>query len=125
MHAIEHYLPLYSLLVVETVHVARGHAGIVALAESAGIAIGILSGGRHVYRVRASEWRRVVLGLPASTPADYAEERAVAWARARLDWSAVGGWPADATPPPRLSYASEGAIAEAAAIATWGARSVR
>ncbi len=39
------------------------------MAESAALVYGLLGGAERVYRPRASVWRPVVLGLPASTPA--------------------------------------------------------
>ncbi len=58
------------MLVVEGLFVPRGRSnGVISLAEPAALVYGPLrDGAERVYRPRASVWRPVALGLPASTP---------------------------------------------------------
>lgn len=65
----------------------------------------------HILRPQAREWRPAILRIRARTRAEVAEEAAIRWAQA-----------AGMLPFGRLTAVERGALAEACAIALWGAR---
>lgn len=107
-------------LVVERIHpTSKAPAGsIIALAESAGAAMGVLgSRGEPVRRARASAWRADVLRLgggPAAKLEAYAVQRVM------RDGLTPVGEVNFVRALPRLTKVREGALAEAVCMGVWG-----
>ena len=88
---------------------------VVPLAESAGEILGALrSGATEVHRPTARQWRAQVIGVGSHVKAQQAEEIAVRWATRSLRWVVPIGQ--------SLTYAEEGAVCEAACMASYVAR---
>lgn len=109
-------------VVVEGLFVAHGSSkaakgkrrSLLPLAEAAGELMGPLRRvaiGPILRPTAQREWRPAILHVPADCSAHEAEERAVNWARRNLRW---------VDPLPNaLTYAEEGAVSEAACMASW------
>ena len=113
-------LPMHATVVLEGLFVPAVKPGskrfvnpqsIIPLAEATGLLLGpLLPNAGMVLRPLASEWRRAV-GIPVRCDAKAAEEYAVMLAKRMFHWE--DGFPAG------LTYAEEGACAEAACMVQW------